>query len=134
MNDPVIHVDVEIATGDLLLQVIIYHGLEGCQRVHKAEKHYSQFEEPFTSLEGSLLLITFFDSDIVVAPLYIKFGVPLLSRQVVNKIGNEWEWVFVWYCPFVEVVVILYQSILAVLLLNEEESTSIQGLQSPDSL
>ena len=42
--------------------------------VAKAKEHNSRFKEPLVSDKGCLPLVTVFDTDIVVAPMNIKFS------------------------------------------------------------
>ncbi|KIJ60822.1 hypothetical protein HYDPIDRAFT_97867, partial [Hydnomerulius pinastri MD-312] len=53
---------------------VIHHRLERCWGVGKAEEHDRRFEEPAVSPEGGLPFVSFFDTDIVVSPAYVKLG------------------------------------------------------------
>jgi len=73
-DDHIVHVNVEPALCDLFLEYVIYHSLEGSQRVGQAKEHDCWFEESFTSFEGGFILIAFLNVNIVVPPANIKLG------------------------------------------------------------
>jgi hypothetical protein len=80
MDNAIVHIDVEVPASDLFFEVIVYHGLKSRGGIGKAKEHYCRFEESFTSLEGSLPLIALLDPDVIVAPMDVELGVPLLPR------------------------------------------------------
>ena len=61
----------------------IHHGLEGGRRVSEAKEHNHWFVKSVTSFEGSLPFVTFIDTDVVVPPLDIQFGVDVHSPQII---------------------------------------------------
>ena len=48
--------------------------LEGGRGVGETKEHDGRFKEAFVDNEGSFPLVSVLDMDIVVSPLYIKFG------------------------------------------------------------
>jgi hypothetical protein len=72
--------------------------------------------------------------DVVIAPSDVKLGIPLLAREVVNEVRDQWEWVLIRYHPFVEVSIILHRAISSILLFNEEEATRVGRFGSLNSL
>jgi hypothetical protein len=54
---------------DEVLEYIIHHGLEGGWAVGHSIQHYQRFEELLVASKGCLPLITFLDSDVLVAPI-----------------------------------------------------------------
>ena len=55
-------------------------------------------------------MIFFDDGAIVVSPSYVELGKPFLSSKLVDDILYEQERILAWYCPFVELSVVLYWS------------------------
>jgi hypothetical protein len=84
--------------------------LEGCGGVTESEEHHRWFEESSFCFEGSFPLIFFDDGAIVVSPSYVELGKPFLSSKLVDDILYEQERILAWYCPFVELSVVLYWS------------------------
>ena len=92
-----------------VLEDVIHHGLEGGQAVGEAEEHDQGFEEAPIHLEGSFPLISFFDSYIVVSPMYIQFRKVsgLGVRNPVDNIRHEGQRVGVLHCHCIELLVVL---------------------------
>jgi hypothetical protein len=99
--DGIVHIDAKPSLRDLFLEDVVYHSLECGQGVCKTEEHYSGFEQPFARLEGCFPFVAIFDTDVVVSPLYIKFGKESLVCEVVDEFGDQREWVLVGDCPLV---------------------------------
>jgi hypothetical protein len=57
----------------------------------------------------------------------------MMPCQVINEVIDEREGVSVWYCPFIQVVVVLYWAEFSIFLLDKEESTGIGGVGMSDS-
>ena len=43
--------------------------------------------------EGCLPLVAHFDTNIIVASAEVKLGVDLHAAQLVEEVGDEWDWV-----------------------------------------
>ena len=75
--------------------------------------------------EGGFPFVTFFNPDIVEAPADVHFGEEGTAAHPVNDSWDEWSYVSVVYCPFVDRSVVLYGAELSIPLLCEEEVGSI---------
>ena len=53
---------------------MVYHHLEGRRGVSEAKEHNSGFEQSFMCEKGHFPLVTWFDVNIIVSPMYVKFG------------------------------------------------------------
>ena len=76
----IVHVNCHAPICYKVSEYCVHHGLEGSWRVSKPKKHDRQFEQSFIGHEHYLSLVSVFDSNVVVAPLDIKFckqGAPL---------------------------------------------------------
>jgi len=54
--------------------------------------------------EGCLPLVACCDTNIVVASTEVKLGVDLCAAQLVEEVGNEWDWVPILLSNLVEVL------------------------------
>ena len=54
-------------------------------------------------LEGCLPLVAHCNANIVVASMEVELGVDLRAAQLVEEVGNEWNWVPILPCDLVEV-------------------------------
>jgi hypothetical protein len=70
----VVHVNLQPSLCNFFSEDIVHHCLEGCWGVCQAEEHDHRLEEPFACFKGGFPLISLFDADVIVAPLYVKFG------------------------------------------------------------
>jgi len=59
--------------------------------------------------------------NIVVASMEVELGVDLCAAQLVEEIGNEWNWVLILLSDLVEVLEVHTESQGAVLLLSKED-------------
>ena len=75
----VVHINQPFAAINELHQFIIHHYLNGRRGVCETEEHDRRLKEAVTSLERSLPLVAFLDSDIVISPADVEFCKPLLS-------------------------------------------------------
>ena len=75
--------------------------------------------------KGSLPLVAFLNSDIVVSPSYVKLGEDLGIFKFVNEVRNQGEGVCISDSMTVEVSVILARSEASILFFNEEERGSL---------
>ena len=73
-DEDVVQVDDHLSFGDKIGEDGVHHCLKGGQAVAQAEQHHQGFEESSVSPEGSLVLISGLDADIVVAPADVEFG------------------------------------------------------------
>ena len=73
-DEDIINVYAYDTAANEILENIIHLGLEGGWAVSHAIQHYQRFKEPSVTPKGHFSFVTFLDSDILVAPLDIKFG------------------------------------------------------------
>src|SRR5712691_5831745 len=90
MDNDVVHIDRTFAQVNVILEFVVYHGLESGRGVRQAKEHDSWFEKTIARFEGSLPFIAFFDADVIVSPSDVKFGEPLFSRHAVNEFRDQW--------------------------------------------
>ena len=74
VDQQVVHIYYQPALYDIISKEIIHEGLECGQGVAHSEEYNIEFEQPKWWGEGGLLVVLWFDEDIVVSPTYIKFG------------------------------------------------------------
>ena len=88
---------------------MVHVGLEGGQRIAKAEEHHRRFVKSKGCGEGCLSAVLWADQDIIVSPLDIKFHEDLAIFEFVNKFRNKWEGVGILRGVRVKIVVVLTQ-------------------------
>ena len=101
--------------------------MKGGWGIGHAEEHDGWFIESSVGDEGGFPLVTFFYSDIVIPPSYIKLGEDLGVFKFVDEIGNQGKGICISDSVAVEVPVILARSEAAILFLDEEERGSLGG-------
>ena len=67
-DEDVIEVHAHHSFCNEIMEDVIHHGLECSWAISKAKEQDQQFEEPSICLECCLLLISFLDMHIVIAP------------------------------------------------------------------
>ena len=82
--------------------------------------------------EGGFPLVAFFNSDIVISPLYVKLGKDLGIFEFVDEIRDQGEGIRVSNSMAVKVLVVLARSEAAILFLDEEERGSLWGFGRTD--
>ena len=117
----VVQVDCDLALDDEISKDGVHEGLECSRGVRQAKEHDQWFEKTLVGGKGSLPLISFFDSDIVVAPTNVEFGEVLGPFETVDNVRDEGEWVAVLDCALVQLPVVLHESKLPILLLDKED-------------
>ena len=105
----IVHIDHPVPFINEVLEDVIHHGLEGSWAVGEAEEHDQGFKEAPIHSEGSLPLISLFDSYIVVPPMYTQFRKVsgLGARNLVDNVQYEGKRVGVLHCHHIELSVIL---------------------------
>jgi hypothetical protein len=63
--------------------------------------------------------------DVVVFPPNIKLGEPMLANELINELLDEWKRVGIPYSKLIELSVILYRSLFAILFLDKEKGRGI---------
>jgi hypothetical protein len=66
--------------------------------------------------------------NIVVSPLYIELGKEGTSTEAINSLWDQWGYISVLFCPFVDRTVVLNWLPLPILLLDKEEICYIRAL------
>src|SRR5713101_2873581 len=126
-DEDVIHIDEYKSCVNEILEEFIHHRLESCRRVGKTKEHHQGFKHSFVHLEGSFPFIAFLDSNIVVAPSYIKLSEDLCILQFIDDIRNERKWVLILDGDGVESSIVLYWMQFTILLLDKEEGRDKGG-------
>src|SRR6266481_4706719 len=88
-DQDVIHVDADDPISNQLCKDIIHHCLECGRTVCQAKEHHQGLKQATVGAECSLPLISFMDSDIVVAPLNIKLGEIPGTFETLNQVINK---------------------------------------------
>ena len=89
----VVHIDDEPSFCDHVLEGVVHESLERCWGIGESEEHHSWFDEAFMCDEGGLPLVAVLDVKVVVPPVDIKLGEQFGIFELVNEVGDEWEWV-----------------------------------------
>jgi len=69
------------------------------------------------------------DVNIVVASMEVELGVDLCTAQLVEEVGDEWDWVPILPCDLVEVSKVDKESQGAILLLSKEDGCTARQLR-----
>src|SRR6266567_3296423 len=120
-NQDVVHIYDNISRSNFFFKDCVHHCLECGRGVCKSKEHNSGLKEFSVCLECGLPLITILYLDIIISPLYVKLGEPLLSNELINKFFNEGKRVGVSYGILINPAIVLYRSLLAIFLFNKEE-------------
>jgi len=86
------------------------------------------FEQPLGCFEGGFPFVSFFNSDVVVSPVYVEFGEEGSSLKLFQDRLDQGERVVVADCLFVQFPVVLDGSEFSVLLFDEEEWGGVRGV------
>ena len=97
--------------------------------VGHAEEHDGRFIESSVGDEGGFPLVSFFYSDIVIPPLYVKLGEDLGVLEFVDEIGNQGKGICIPDSVAIKVSVVLARSEAAILFFDEEERGSLGGFE-----
>ena len=128
-NGEVIHVDDKPSIPDVVGEIEIHKCLECRWGATESKKHHRWFEQPQRHNESSLPLITFFDSNVVIPPLYVEFGKEGKLAKVVDKVGDKRQGVCVLDCMFVKITIVLDWPKFSILLFDKEKRGGLQGLR-----
>src|SRR5260221_9192415 len=90
VDNNVIHIDRTFTQVNVVLELVVHHGLEGGRGVRQTKEHDCWFEKTIACFESSLPFVPFFDADIIVSPSDVKFGEPLFPGDAVNEFGDQW--------------------------------------------
>ena len=88
-NGQVVHVNDKPSCSDVVSEVEVHKCLECRWGAAKPKKHHRRFEQSKRRDEGSLPLITLFDSNVIISPLYVKLGEERELVEIVDKVGNK---------------------------------------------
>ena len=88
-NGQVVHINDKPSCSDVVSEVEVHKCLECRWGAAKPEKHYCWFEQSKRCDEGSLPLITLFDSNVIISPSYIKLGEERELAEIVNEVRNK---------------------------------------------
>ena len=77
------------------------------QGVAHFKEHDVRFKQPKWSGEGSLPIVLWFDEDVVIPPLYVKFGEDQWSLEFIDKVRNKEKRVGIFDHVGVEIPIVL---------------------------
>ena len=80
---------------------LVHEALECCWRVGESKEHDCGFEKATVGSKRCLVLISFFDSNIIVSSPYVQLGEELGILGSVDEFLNQRKRVLVLDCPFV---------------------------------
>lgn len=95
--------------------------MEGSGRVGEPEVHNAGFKRSAVGDKRRFSLVCFLDVDVVVSPPDIKLHEDFRLCQAVDDVEGERQRVTILDCNGVELLVILYETELSILLLDEED-------------
>src|SRR5260221_5954154 len=88
VNEYVIHITDGFVAVNEGVEDVIHHGLEGGRWVAQSEEHDKWLKESSVCGEGCLPLISFFETDVVEAPVEVQGGEPFCIVQPSEHIGD----------------------------------------------
>ena len=125
-NGEIVHIHDKPSFMDVVSKVEIHEHLESQRGSTESKKHYCQFEKSQEGGEGSLPFISFFDADVVVSPLYIKFSEMIKLLKVINKVRDEREGICVFDSVLVKILIVLNWMKFAIFLFDETEQGGLR--------
>ena len=100
-NSYVVHVVLSAFSSPFLVlwfKYCVHKSLEGSWGVAHSKEHHFAFEQPSARFKGHFPLVIVTDSDVVVAPSYIKLAEQFVSLQVFNALRKVGQWGDVFPC------------------------------------
>ncbi len=107
-DQDIVKVDGHLALSDEVAEDVVHHPLECGRRVCEPEEHNREFKEASVGAKGGLLLISFFDPDIVVSPMNVELREVLGSTKLIDELRDEGKRVSVLDCHLIELSVVLH--------------------------
>jgi len=99
----------------------VHHCLKGCRRIGEAEVHDCWFKQPVFCFESCFVFVAFSNSDVVISPSYVQFGVDVRIAQILYEVRDKGEWILVMHSEGIDLSIVLHWSQLAIFLSYEEE-------------
>ena len=88
-NGQIIHVNDKPSFLDVISKVKVHKRLERQWGAAKSKKHHCWFKQSKRHDESSFPLVTFFDSNVVISPSYVKLSKERELAKVVDKVRDE---------------------------------------------
>ena len=88
-NGQIVHVNDKPSFPDVVGEVEVHECLERRWGAAKSEKHHRWFEQSERCDESSLPLVTFFDSNVIVSPSYVKLSKERELAKIVDEVGDK---------------------------------------------
>src|SRR5258708_38847595 len=88
VNEYVVHITDSLIAVNEGAEDVIHHGLEGGGGVAQSEEHDEWLKECSVHGRGCLPLISFFETDVVEAPVEVQGGEPFCVAQPSEHIGD----------------------------------------------
>ncbi len=108
------------------LEDVVHGSLKSCGCVGQAKGQHHELIQPKRRAESSFGYIRFGNADLVVATLQIQRGENCSTVEVIKKIINAWQWVFVLDSDFVEGTVVNAHAHSAILFLDKQYRCTIR--------
>src|SRR5882724_5666437 len=89
-DEDVVHIDGHYSLVDEFFENVVHHRLECGGTVHEAEEHDQRFEKASVCLKSSLLLVSFFDPNVVVPPANVQLS-EILSLGFRDLVEDVWD-------------------------------------------
>ena len=99
---------------------MIHEGLEHSWSIGKSHWHDQELKGDILHSEGCLPLVASCNVNIVVASMEVELGIDLCAAQLVEEIGDEWNWVLILLHDIVEVSEVNTELQGTILLLGKE--------------
>src|SRR5882724_1705424 len=99
---------------------MVHEGLEGSRSIGESHWHDQELESAIAHLESCLPLMAHCDTNIVEASVEVEIGVDLRASQLVEEVGDEWNWVPILSSNLVEVPEVHTELQGTILLLHKE--------------
>src|SRR5258708_35925825 len=88
VNEYVVHITDGLIAVDEGVEDVVHHGLEGGRQVAQSEEHDERLKESLVHGKGCLPLVSFFETDVVEAPVEVQGGEPFRIVQPIEHVRD----------------------------------------------
>lgn len=131
-DEEIIHVDDKSSFYNYITKEVIHESLESGGGIGETKEHNSQFDKVFMGDKGSLPLVTIFNLNIVVPPLYVKLGKDFGILQFIDEVGDEGKGIGVADGMFIQVLIVLTRAKFFIFLFNKEKIGNLKEIGRMD--
>ena len=107
--------------------------LECCRSVSETEGHYQPFIRLIAGAESCFPLVSGRNTDKMVRVLEIYLGVDFGLAEGVQKVGDQREWVAIFFCNFIKASKVNAKPEGTILLFYEKDQSSMGGSSGADT-